>query len=77
MTQGRQQFINNALCNLVMLDAKCPECGKKAQVNDEMSEVRCGNCGFSSTYDDYIETMKGKAVDIADNYQTNLDRNPF
>jgi len=60
-----------------MLDAKCPECGKKAQVNDEMSEVRCGNCGFSSTYDDYIETMKGKAVDIADNYQTNLDRNPF
>ena len=60
-----------------MLDAKCPQCGKKAQVDDEMSEVKCSHCGFSASYDDYIEIMKGKAADIADNYQATWDRNPF
>ena len=61
----------------VMLEAKCPECGKKALVNDEMSEVKCNYCGFGATYDDYIEVMKGKAVDIADNFQMNFDKNPI
>lgn len=60
-----------------MLEAKCPECRKKAKVNDEMSEVRCKHCGFLATYDDYIEMMKGKASDLADNYQANWDRNPL
>jgi hypothetical protein len=60
-----------------MLEAKCPECGKKAEVNDEMSEVKCAYCGFLASYDEYIEIMKGKAVDIADSYQTTWDRNPF
>jgi Zn ribbon nucleic-acid-binding protein len=60
-----------------MLEARCPECGKKAQVDDEMSKVECSHCGFSKSYDDYIEIMKGKAVDIADNFQANWDKNPF
>lgn len=60
-----------------MLEARCPECGKKAQVDDEMSKVECTHCGFSKSYDDYIEIMKGKAVDIADNFQANWDKNPF
>jgi len=60
-----------------VLEARCPECGKKAQVNDEMSEVKCSYCGFSATYDDYIEIMKGKAVGMADNFQSGWDRNPF
>jgi Zn ribbon nucleic-acid-binding protein len=60
-----------------MLEARCPECGKKAQVDDEMSRVECVHCGFSKSYDDYIEIMKGKAVDIADNFQANWDKNPF
>ncbi|HEY7733969.1 MAG TPA: zinc-domain-containing protein [Nitrososphaera sp.] len=60
-----------------MLEARCPECGKKAQVDDEMSKVECAHCGFSRSYDEYIEIMKGKAVDIADNFQANWDRNPF
>jgi hypothetical protein len=60
-----------------MLEARCPECGKKAQVDDEMSRVECAHCGFSKSYDDYIEIMKGKAVDIADNFQANWDKNPF
>ena len=60
-----------------MLEARCPQCGKRAEVNDEMTEVKCSHCGFSSSYDDYIEIMKGKAADLADNFQMNLDRNPL
>jgi hypothetical protein len=60
-----------------MLEAKCPNCGKKAEVNDEMTEVKCRHCGFFAQYDDYIEIMKGKAVDISENFQMSWDRNPF
>ena len=60
-----------------MLEARCPECGKRALVDDDMAKVECKHCGFSATYDDYIEIMKGKAVDIADNYQSTWDRRPF
>ena len=62
---------------VLMLEARCPECGKKAMVNDEMSEVKCSHCGFNASYDDYIEIMKGKAVDIVDNFQMSWDRNPL
>jgi hypothetical protein len=60
-----------------MLDARCPQCGKKAQVDDEMSTVTCQHCGFTSSYEDYLETMKGKALTLSDEYQMNLDKNPF
>lgn len=60
-----------------MLEAKCPDCSKRAVVSDEMTEVKCRHCGFSAAYDDYIEIMKGKAADIADNFQMNWDKNPF
>jgi phage FluMu protein Com len=60
-----------------MLEAKCPRCGKKAEVNEQMTEVRCSHCAFSASYDDYIEIMKGKAADIADNFQMSWGRNPF
>jgi tRNA(Ile2) C34 agmatinyltransferase TiaS len=62
---------------MTMLEAKCPECGKKAEVSEDMSEVKCKRCGFSASYDNYIEIMKGKAADIADNYQASWDKNPF
>jgi tRNA(Ile2) C34 agmatinyltransferase TiaS len=61
----------------MVLQARCPECGRRAEVNDEMSEVRCKFCGFSTSYDDYIEIMKGKATDIASNFQENFDKSPF
>ena len=60
-----------------MLEAKCPVCGKRGEVNEEMTEVRCKNCGFFASYDDYIEIMKGKAVDISDNFQLNWDKSPY
>jgi Zn finger protein HypA/HybF involved in hydrogenase expression len=75
-----RQYLLIMLINPViirMLEAKCPHCGKKAEVDDELSEVKCSHCGFVASYDVYIEIMKGKAVDIADNFQMSWDRNPF
>jgi ribosomal protein S27AE len=69
-------YTSNAIM-IGMLEAKCPRCGKKAQVNEHMTEVRCKHCDFIASYDEYIEIMKGKAVDIADSFQTSWDRNPF
>lgn len=60
-----------------MLEAKCPQCGRKAMVDDDMEKVECEHCGYASTYDEYIETMKGKAVMMADDFQMNWDKNPF
>ena len=60
-----------------VLEAKCPECGRKAEVDDEMENVKCGHCGYSATYEEYLEVMKGKAVMMADDFQMNWEKNPF
>lgn len=60
--------------NLMTLEAKCPECNRKAQVDNDMSEVKCGYCGFHTVYDTYIEIMKNKAVNMADEFNMNLDK---
>jgi len=75
--KGSNNLLTMRYVFMAMLEAKCPECNKKAEVSDDMSEVKCMHCGFSASYDDYIEMMKGKAVDIADNYQASWDKNPF
>jgi DNA-directed RNA polymerase subunit RPC12/RpoP len=61
----------------MILEAKCPDCGKRAEVSDDMSEVRCKECGFHVSYDEYIEMMKGKALSLADDFQMNSDRHPL
>lgn len=60
-----------------VLEARCAQCGKKAQVDDEMEYVKCEHCGYSAKYDEYLETMKDKALLMADDYQMNWDRNPL
>ncbi|HEY6883181.1 MAG TPA: zinc-domain-containing protein [Nitrososphaeraceae archaeon] len=55
----------------MVLEAKCPQCDKRAEVNDDMSRVECKYCGFGLLYDEYIEVMKGKAVTMADDFQMN------
>ncbi|HXW12480.1 MAG TPA: zinc-domain-containing protein [Nitrososphaeraceae archaeon] len=52
-----------------MLDAKCPQCNDKAQVSEDMTTVYCKNCGYSDSYQDYIEKMKIKAENMADDFQ--------
>jgi hypothetical protein len=62
---------------MTMLEARCPQCGKKAEVDDDMSKVTCKQCGYSSSYDSYLETMKGKALTLSDEFQVSWDKNPF
>jgi ribosomal protein L37AE/L43A len=60
-----------------VLEARCPECGKKAMVDDEMENVKCEHCGFTAKYEDYLEIMKGKVVMMADDFQNSWDKRPF
>ena len=57
------------------IEAKCPNCNNKALVNEDMTEVNCGACSFTSSYEDYLEIMKTKAVQMANDLQLNWDKN--
>lgn len=61
----------------MVLGAKCPQCGEKAKVDDDMSKVTCENCGFCVQYEKYLEIMKERAVGITDEFQASWDRRPF
>ncbi|MFZ0511499.1 MAG: zinc-domain-containing protein [Candidatus Nitrosopolaris sp.] len=61
----------------MVLEAKCPECARRADLDDDTKEVNCSHCGFHALYDEYIEIMKGRAAVMADDFQTNSDRRPF
>ena len=60
---------------MTSIEAKCPNCNNKALVNEDMTEVNCGACGFTSSYEDYLEIMKAKAVQMANDLQLNWDKN--
>jgi DNA-directed RNA polymerase subunit RPC12/RpoP len=60
-----------------MLEAKCYKCDKKAEVNYEMTEVNCSHCLAKISYEEYIEIMKEKALNMGIEFQSNLDKNPF
>jgi len=51
------------------MDAKCPECDKVAVLDDEVSNVKCPNCGFEAKYEDYLNLMKQRVGEIAENFQ--------
>ena len=56
----------------MVIEAKCPQCGKRAETKEDMSEVQCKQCGFHVLYDEYIEIMRGRAENMADDFQMNL-----
>ena len=57
------------------IEAKCPNCNNKALVNEDMTEVNCRVCSFTSSYENYLEIMKSKAVQMASDLQLNWDKN--
>ncbi|MHB8602922.1 MAG: zinc-domain-containing protein [Nitrosotalea sp.] len=57
------------------MDAKCPECDKVAILDDEATSVKCPHCGFEAKYDDYLNLMRQKVGDMAENFQ--FDRPGF
>ena len=50
------------------MDAKCPECEQVAVLDEDMKFVKCPHCKFETDYDNYIEVMKDKAVNMAFDY---------
>ncbi|HZA43364.1 MAG TPA: zinc-domain-containing protein [Nitrososphaeraceae archaeon] len=59
------------------MKAKCPKCRNEAEVDEDMTKVGCSHCGFSSSYDSYLETMTGIAQNLSDDYQANLNKSGF
>lgn len=57
------------------MDAKCPECDKVAILDDEGTNVKCPHCGFEAKYEDYLDIMREKVGQLAENFQ--FDRPGF
>ena len=65
------QIFRSKYYDYVVIEAKCPQCGKKAETKEDMSEVECKQCGFHVLYDEYIEIMRGRAENMVDDFQMN------
>ncbi len=50
------------------MDAKCPECEKVASFNEDKNNIKCSFCGFTASYDEYIEIMKEKVQNMIADY---------
>jgi len=57
------------------MDAKCPKCEKKAQVNAEMTRVKCTYCSYEDTFDAYMEQMKERVGGIVTNFKESISEN--
>lgn len=49
--------------------AKCPQCERRAQVNEEMTKVKCENCGYEDTFDEYMKKMEERVGSIVSDFQ--------
>ena len=61
----------------MVLEAKCPECSRGAEMDDDTQEINCRYCGFHASYDEYLEKMKGRAEVMADEFAATSDKRPF
>jgi len=57
------------------MDAKCPKCDKIAILDDEATNVKCPHCGFEAKYEEYLDIMREKVGQLAENFQ--FDRSGF
>lgn len=53
---------------MIPMDARCPKCDRRAQLDDEVTRVVCPHCGFEASYDEYLQMMTDKAVNMASDY---------
>ena len=51
-----------------MIKARCPECDGDAELDDDATHILCKKCGYRSSYDIYIESMKARAQGMASDY---------
>ena len=57
------------------MDAKCPQCDKVAELDEEITIVKCSHCGFEAKYDDYLKIMKERVGAMVEDL--NPDRTGF
>lgn len=60
----------------MVLQAKCPKCGEKAEIDDETTNARCNVCGLNVSYESYIDLMKERATNLVNNFQLSSDKDP-
>jgi DNA-directed RNA polymerase subunit RPC12/RpoP len=61
----------------VVLQAKCPKCGEKVEVDDEATNARCHFCGLNLSYEEYIELMKERVTNLVTNFQSSSENDPY
>ncbi len=49
------------------MEAKCPRCEGIAELDQSMRYIKC-KCGYIATYDQYIEDMKKRVLDLFDRF---------
>jgi len=54
------------------MDAKCPNCEKRAKVDEEMTKVTCEFCGYEDTFDNYMKRMEERVGSIVSDYQDKI-----
>jgi Zn ribbon nucleic-acid-binding protein len=55
------------------MDAKCPVCEKKATVDAGMTRVRCAQCGYDASFEEYMERMKDRVASIVTDFRDRID----
>lgn len=56
------------------MDAKCPNCEMRAEVNDEMTNVKCKFCGYEDIFNEYMKKMEERVSGIVFDHQ---EKNTF
>ncbi len=59
------------------MDARCTNCNNKANYDIENSKIICKKCNIEIDYEKYIEIMREKALNMADNVQENWEKSGF
>ncbi|MFB5598864.1 MAG: zinc-domain-containing protein [Nitrososphaeraceae archaeon] len=59
------------------MEAKCHKCENKAVVDDEMKIVTCPNCLSQISYEEYLEVMKNRALNMGFEFNNDFNKNPF
>ena len=50
------------------MDAKCPKCGRVANLDDDITKVKCPHCGFEAEYEKYLDIMKDEVSNMVADY---------
>ncbi|MEM2759223.1 MAG: hypothetical protein QXU32_09590 [Nitrososphaerales archaeon] len=54
------------------MDARCPNCGKRAKINEDMTVVKCDSCGYEDAFNSYMKKMEERVRSIVSDYQDRL-----